>query len=435
MKLLLKNVKSFGHFINSEKEFEVFDVLIEDSKVTKLAIDIKSHDAKVYDCKKHFLYSGLIDPQVHFREPGFEYKEDIESGSRAAVKGGFTSVISMPNTLPTADNYETVKYMWDKQLEVGICRVFPTGAVTKSLRGEELTDFDDLKKAHAVALTDDGKGIQSDEIFYKAMENAAKVDLPLLDHSEDESLSKGGAIHLGAISEKFKIKGIDSNSESVHVKRGCEASLKTGAHFHVLHVSTKSSIDFIKEAKKKNARVTVEVSPHHLLLCDEDIPLKGDKELDANFKMNPPLRSKEDRQACVEGLLDGTIDAIATDHAPHSPQEKAQSIDKAPFGIIGLETAFPLIYTEFVRTNKMSLQNLFNLMSDSPRKIFKLESGHLQEGELADLVLFDLDEEFSVDHDFFASKSKNSPFINRSLFGATKLTITNGKIVYNSLDV
>ena len=435
MKILLQNVKSFGHFINSEKEYEVFDVLIEDSKVTKLAKGISSSGAKVYDCKEYFLYSGLIDPQVHFREPGFEYKEDIESGSRAAVKGGFTSVISMPNTLPTADNYETVKYIWDKQLEVGVCRVFPTGAVTKSLKGKELTDFHDLKKAHAVALTDDGKGIQCAEIFYKAMENAAKVNLPLLDHSEDESLSKGGAIHLGAISEKYNIKGIDSNSESVHVKRGCEVSLKTGAHFHVLHVSTKASIDFIKEAKKKNARVTVEVSPHHLLLCDEDIPLKENQQLDANFKMNPPLRSKEDRQACVEALLDGTIDAIATDHAPHSPKEKAQSIDKAPFGIIGLETAFPLIYTEFVKTNKMSLQKIFNLMSDNPRTIFNLEAGHLEKGQMADLVLIDLDAKFSVDDNFFASKSKNSPFINRSLFGSTKLTITNGKIVYNSLDV
>lgn len=432
MDLLLKNAKVFGAIIKSSNEYEQVDVLIEDGFIKNIAKNINS-DLKSIDCKNHFLYSGLIDPQVHFREPGQIYKEDIHSGSKAAVKGGFTSVISMPNTSPVADNFETVKFMWSKQKEIGICRVFPTGAVTKSLQGKELTNFDELKSAHAVALTDDGKGIQSDEIFDKAMKRAKEVDLPLLDHSEDESLSNKGHIHLGKISEKYGIEGIDSYSEAAHVKRGCEKSLKYGTHFHVLHVSTKASIDFIKEAKSKGANVTVEVSPHHLILCDEDIPLRDDGSLDSNFKMNPPLRSKKDKEACINALIDGTIDAIATDHAPHAPDEKALTIDKAPFGIIGLETAFPLIYTHFVKKKKLSLQEALTLMSDSPRRIFKLPVGELKKGCIADLALFDLDSEFIVQKDFFASKSKNSPFINNKLIGRTKLTVMNGNIVYNDL--
>ena len=312
-------------------------------------------------------------------------------------------------------------------------RYNPTGSLSFGLAGEALTDFASLKEAGAVAITDDGKGVQQGALFEQALTNAKAVDLPVLDHSEDESLSAGGAIHKGEVSEKHGVKGIDSRSESAHVERGCEMSERTGAHYHVLHISTKASIEAVKAAKQKGIRVTAEVSPHHLLLCDEDIPVKEDGTLNANWKMNPPLRSKADKLACQEALLDGTIDAIATDHAPHSPDEKAQHIESAPFGIIGLETAFPLIYTNFVKADKLGLNACIDLMSQKAGALFGIECGRVIEGATADLCLFDLEREFTVTEEFFASKSKNSPFISEKLFGETKMTMTEGKVVYNSL--
>ncbi|MDP7321041.1 MAG: dihydroorotase [Bacteriovoracaceae bacterium] len=435
MRILLKNVKTLPHLLGEVgDQFIPIEVLIEDRQVLKVYKSITENIVadKVIDGRGFFLSPGLCDPQVHFREPGFEYKEDIESGSKAAAKGGFTTVISMPNTKPTADNKEVVAFMWQKSQEVGLCRVYPTGSLTKELKGIELTNFSELKAAGAIAITDDGKGVQKEEVFYQAMKEAQKLDLPILDHSEDESLSMGGSIHKGKKAEEFNVKGIDPASESVHVERGCRLSGETGCHYHVLHISTKESIEYVREAKKKGYCVTAEVSPHHLLLCDEDIP-ENEHGLNANWKMNPPLRSAQDRAACVEALLDGTIDAIATDHAPHSPVEKNQNIEKAPFGIIGLETAFALIYTHFVKNGELSLSRCIDLMSFQAGRLFKLNLGRIQEGALADLCLFDLDNGFEVNEDFFASKSKNSPFIGQKLFGKTMLTLFEGKVVYHNL--
>lgn len=433
MKTLIKNTKTLGKFLNSKDELVTADLLIEEGKIARLESKIETEVDEVINANGLFLSPGLIDPQVHFREPGLEYKEDIKSGSMTAVKGGFTTVISMPNTMPTADNEEVVEFMWNKQKEVGLCRVYPTGALSFGLKGEKITDFEKLKSAGAIAITDDGKGIQKDVIFKEAMIKAAKLNLPILDHSEDESLSAGGAIHKGNISSKYNVLGIDSRSESVHVERGCRISGETGCHYHVLHISTKESIEYVREAKKKGFKVTAEVSPHHLLLCDEDIPERDDGTLDANWKMNPPLRSKEDRLACVEALLDGTIDAVATDHAPHAPYEKEKHIHEAPFGIIGLETAFPLLYTDFVKTNKISLAHLVDLMTEGPAKLFNLPLGTLTVGAVADITLLDLENDFEVKPDSFASKSKNSPFIGRRLFGHAKLTLLEGKTVYNAM--
>ena len=435
MKTLLKNVKTTKHLLGQTGEdFISVEVLISNDIIEQVSLDkIEGNFDQEIDGKGFFLSPGLCDPQVHFREPGLEYKEDIESGSKAAVKGGFTTVISMPNTSPTADNKETVNYMWKKSQEVGICRVFPTGAVTIGLAGNELPNFSEMKEAGAIAFTDDGKGVQKDEIFRAAMVEAKKLNMPVLDHSEDESLSLGGAIHKGEVSNKYGVKGIDSDSESVHVERGCNLSAETGAHYHVLHISTTKSINFVREAKKKGIKVTAEVSPHHLLLCDESIPEREPGELNPNWKMNPPLRSKADREECVKALLDGTIDAIATDHAPHAPHEKAKTIQEAPFGIIGLETAFPLIYTNFVKTSQLSLNKCIDLMSKQAGGLFGLDMGVIKEGSRADLVLFDLESEFEINTEFFASKSQNSPFIGNRLFGKTKLTIFEGKTVFESL--
>lgn len=434
MKTLITNAKTLGHYLGKDEHLVDVNLLIIDGKISKIENKIQiEDDFQVIDGKGYFLSPGLIDPQVHFREPGLEYKEDIESGSKTAAKGGFTTVISMPNTSPTADNAKTVQYMWDKQLEVGLCRVYPTGAVTMGLKGEKLSDFSSLKSAHAIALTDDGKGIQSDALFKQAMLKARELDLPILDHSEDESLSLGGAIHKGEHARKYGVKGIDAKSESVHVKRGCEYSAETGCHYHVLHISTRESIEYVRMAKKAGHRVTAEVSPHHLILCDEDIPEREKGQLDPNWKMNPPLRSKDDRVACVEALIDGTIDAIATDHAPHSPDEKAKEIHDAPFGIIGLETAFPLCYTEFVKTGKLSLERLIHLMTKGAADLFKLPFGTLNIGEAADITLLDLDNEREVKADEFHSKSKNSPFIGRKLYGHAKLTLLAGNITFSDL--
>lgn len=434
MKTLITNVKTLGKYVDSSKELVDVDLLIVDGKIKELGLNLNVTGVeKFINGEGHFLAPGLIDPQVHFREPGLEYKEDIESGSKTAVKGGFTTVISMPNTTPTADNFDTVKYMWDKQSEVGLCRVYPTGAVTLGLKGESITDFSKLKEAGAIALTDDGKGIQSDDVFKEAMIEAKKLDMAILDHSEDESLSLGGAIHKGAHSEKYGVKGIDSMSESVHVERGCRLSGETGCHYHVLHISTKESIEHVRAAKAKGYNVTAEVSPHHLVLCDEDIPERDDGKLNPNWKMNPPLRSKEDRAACIEALKDGTIDAVATDHAPHAPHEKDKEIHEAPFGIIGLETAFPIMYTDFVKTGIISLEKLIFLMTEGAARIFKLPFGTLDIGRAADLTILDITNSEKINPDSFASKSKNSPFIGRELFGHAKLTILEGKVVYNDL--
>ena len=433
MKLIINNASTSSRLLGkNEDEITSVSLLIDGGKIAALSetpITIKS--VKTIDAKGLFLSPGLLDPQVHFREPGMEYKEDIESGSKAAVKGGFTAVVSMPNTTPTADNADTVRFMVETAAKKGLCKVYPTGALSKGLEGKSMTDFSALTNAGAVAITDDGKGVQNNALFKQALVSAKHLGVPVLDHSEDETLSNGGAIHEGEISKKFNVKGIKSASESVHVERGCGYSLETGGHYHVLHVSTSASIEAVKQAKERGANVTVEVSPHHLLLFDEDIAIKPDGTLDANWKMNPPLRSREDMLACQNALVEGVIDAIATDHAPHSPEEKKQPIEQAPFGIIGLETAFPLIFTHFVKTEKLTLGRAIDLMSKNAGDIFGIRCGRIEQGEVADLVLFDLNNAFTVTPSFFASKSQNSPFIGKTLYGETHTTIVTGNIVYS----
>ncbi|OJF69096.1 dihydroorotase [Alteromonas sp. V450] len=440
MKILINNASTTSHLLGGNgHDVVTISLVIEKGKIVQVldcplpasqTVSTDSTFEKVIDATGLFLSPGLLDPQVHFREPGMEYKEDIASGSRAAVKGGFTSVVSMPNTTPTADNAETVAFMVEKASTTGLCKVYPTGALSKGLEGKELTDFKTLQAAGVVAITDDGKGVQDDSLFKQALNDAKALGMPVLDHSEDESLSNGGAIHEGVVSRKHNVNGIKASSESVHVKRGCEYSEETGGHYHVLHVSTAESIEAIRQAKAKGARVTVEVSPHHLLLCDEDIPVKADGTLDANWKMNPPLRSRSDMLACQKALTDGVIDAIATDHAPHAPHEKDLHIEKAPFGIIGLETAFALIYTHFVKTGKLNLNTAIDLMSKQAGAIFNIKCGRIEEGADADLALFDLKTPFTVTPSFFASKSQSSPFINETLYGETYYTLVDGEIKY-----
>ena len=305
--------------------------------------------------------------------------------------------------------------------------------MTLGLKGEEISPLEDLAQAGAIAFTDDGRGVQKDSIMKEIMTRASKLNLPVLDHAEDDELSKGGAINKGVTSQKFQISGQDKQSESDHVKRGCHYSKETGCHYHVLHLSTKESLAHVLEAKKAGAKVTAEVSPHHLLLTDEDIPLRSDGDLDSNFKMNPPLRTIEDREALQKAFINGDIDIVATDHAPHTSKEKEKHIEEAPFGIVGLETCFPLLYTNFVKNNLMPLYKLIDSMTINPARLFRLNTGTLKVDAPADITLINLEESYTIESKEFASKGKNTPFEGSKVFGRPTFTMVDGREVYSNL--
>lgn len=442
MKQLITNCLSLPKYLdNSDFSDQLIptEVLVEDGLIMAISPqgviqrEFTHGFIPIIDGKGHCLLPGLIDPQVHFREPGFEHKETLDTGSQSAVAGGFTTVVCMPNTRPTIDCPEIVEFILKRSQSLDRTQILPTGAITVGLKGEKLTPFSLLKEAGVVGLTDDGRGVQSDGLMREAMILAQKLDLPILDHAEDEALSQKGVIHQGHLSKQLGLSGISDESESRHVKRGVELSLQTGCHYHVLHLSCKKSIEWVRWAKQKGANVTAEASPHHLLLCDEDILFDLSGKLDSNYKMNPPLRSKEDRKALKEALLEGVIDMIATDHAPHSQLEKAQGIEVAPFGIVGLETSFPLLYTHFVLTKKMSLQRLIDLMTTGPAKLFRLPNREMKAGSRADLVLVDLHSEKKINPDRFASKGRNTPFKGWSLKGFPVWTMYRGRIVFDQL--
>ncbi|MEK3915120.1 dihydroorotase [Paenibacillus sp. FSL H7-0331] len=387
--------------------------------------DTAGHE--VIDAAGKLVTAGLIDMHVHLREPGFEYKETIASGTRSAARGGFTTIACMPNTRPVIDTVETVKYVLDKAENEGIIRVLPYVCITKNELGRELTDFDALKEAGAIGFTDDGVGVQNAQMMKDAMTKAASIGLPIIAHCEDDTLTVGAWASEGAFSRKHGLKGIPNESEAIHVGRDVLLSEATGAHYHVCHVSTEQSVRLIRHAKQFGIKVTAEVCPHHLLLSDEDIPGLDD----ANWKMNPPLRTPRDVQACIEGLLDGTIDIIVTDHAPHSAEEKAKGVDLAPFGIVGFETAFPLLYTKFVATGQWTLQFLVDKMTSLPAQVFGLSQGWLEAGKVADITIIDLNKEQAVYAADFLSKGHNTPFIGWSLQGWPTHTMVGGKVVWS----
>src|SRR5699024_10212696 len=400
MKKLLKNVI----LLSDTNEFVPSDVLIENKVISKIGKSLNEGDAEIIEGRERLLAPGFIDVHIHLREPGGEQKETIKTGTKAAARGGFTTVCSMPNTDPVPDNVRTVQQLLKKIEEDALVRVLPYAAITENLKGEKLTDIDQLAETPIFAFTDDGVGVQSADKMYQAMKNAAKNNLPIVAHCEDNTLIYGGAVHEGKVSKRLDIPGIPSTTESVQTARDVLLSEATGCHYHVCHVSTKESVRVIRDAKKAGIHVTAEVTPNHLLMTEDDI-----QKDDPNLKMNPPLRSKADRDALMEGLLDGTIDFIATDHAPHAADEKAQGMLKAPFGIVGLETAFPLLYTYLVKTDKMTLQQLVERMTMKPAEVFGLPYGVFQEGAIADLTLIDLDRTEMIDKETFYSKGKNTP--------------------------
>lgn len=421
MKLLLKN----GTIIKENDEFETCDVLIESKHIKKIASSISEDDAEIIDLKGQLIIPGMVDLHVHLREPGGEHKETILTGTKAAAKGGFTTVAAMPNTRPVPDDVETFEDIKKRIEETAVIRVLPYAAITERQLGQKITDFEQLKRAGAFAFTDDGVGVQDAGVMFKAMKRAAALDAAIVAHCEENTLINNGSVHEGVFSNKHGINGIPSVCESVHIARDVLLAEAANVHYHVCHISTKESVRIVRDAKKAGIRVTAEVTPHHLLLCDEDIP-----GLDANFKMNPPLRGKADREALIAGLLDGTIDFIATDHAPHTEKEKAAGIEKAPFGIVGLETAFPLLYTHLVKKGVLTLKQLIDFMTAKPAETFGLPYGKLEEGGLADIAVVDLESEEKIDPDTFLSKGKNTPFAGWVCSGWPTLTIFEGNIVW-----
>ncbi|MBD3106797.1 dihydroorotase [Bacillus sp. AGMB 02131] len=421
MALIIKN----GQLFNKEGVLQTADVKIENGKVIEIAATINDEGYEVIDAKGLVVSPGFVDMHVHLREPGGEKKETIETGTKAAARGGFTTIAAMPNTRPVPDTKETVEALMKRIEETGVVRVLPYGSITIREAGQELTNFEELKQAGAFAFTDDGVGVQSAAMMLEAMKQAAKVDAAIVAHCEENTLINKGCVHEGEFSQKHGLNGIPSVCESVHIARDILLAEAADCHYHVCHISTEGSVRVVRDAKRAGLKVTAEVSPHHLLLCEDDIP-----GLDTNYKMNPPLRGKKDREALITGLLDGTIDFIATDHAPHTAEEKAESMQLAPFGIVGLETAFPLLYTHFVEKGIITLEQLLNFLTSKPSDAFKLPYGRIEEGKPADIVLIDLNEEKEIDVNEFASKGKNTPFAGWNCKGWPVLTMVDGKVVF-----
>ncbi|OHR54220.1 MULTISPECIES: dihydroorotase [unclassified Staphylococcus] len=419
--LLIKNAK-----VLKDGKLTEASILVEDDKVKEIAPEITvGSEVEVIDAKGRFAAPGLVDVHVHLREPGGEHKETIETGTKAAARGGFTIVCPMPNTRPVPDTVEHLEKL-NKLIEDNArVRVLPYASITIRQAGSELVDFKGLAEHGAFAFTDDGVGVQTAGTMYEAMQQAAKLNKAVVAHCEDNSLIYGGAMHEGKRSKELGIPGIPNICEAVQIARDVLLAEAADCHYHVCHVSTKESVRAIRDAKAAGIKVTAEVTPHHLLMTEDDVP--GDN---AMYKMNPPLRSKEDRDALIEGLLDGTIDCIATDHAPHAADEKAQPMTKAPFGIVGSETAFPLLYTHFVKNGDWSLQQLVDYLTIKPAQIFDLPYGILEEGKTADLTLIDLEEEREIKAEDFHSKASNTPFIGYKVYGNPVLTMVAGEVAF-----
>ncbi|MDR7076354.1 dihydroorotase [Neobacillus niacini] len=421
MKILIQNAS----YTASNGETNQADILIEDGMIAKIEQKIEETVDKIVNAAGKLVSPGFIDLHVHLREPGGEKKETIATGTLAAARGGYTTLAAMPNTRPVPDSKEQMEWVQKRIEETANVRVLPYASITIRQLGKELTDFEALKKAGAFAFTDDGVGVQSADMMLKAMRKAAEANVAIVAHCEEDTLINKGCVHEGSFSERNGLNGIPSVCESVQIARDVLLAEAAGCHYHVCHVSTKESVRVIRDAKRAGINVTAEVTPHHLLLTQDDIP-----GIDPNYKMNPPLRDTADWDALIEGLLDGTIDFIATDHAPHTKEEKDEGMELAPFGIVGLETAFPLLYTHFVLKNIITLEQLIEFLTKKPADTFSLPFGTIEVGAPADIVLLDLQEERVIDPQEFLSKGKNTPFAGWPCKGWPQMTIASGKIVW-----
>ena len=418
MNYVFKNAKVY---FNSE--FADLDIIVSDGVITEICHDSEINELyEVVNCKNKYIFPGFADVHVHLREPGFIYKETVETGTRAAAHGGYTHVCAMPNLNPVPDSLETLGVELEAIKKSALINVIPYGAITKGEKGDELADLDDMSE-YVAGFSDDGRGVQSEDMMRLAMNKSKRLGKIIAAHCEDNSLLNGGYIHDGEYAKAHSHKGICSESEWKPIERDLSLAQETGCKYHVCHISTKESVELIRNAKKNGVDVTCETGPHYLILNDTDL------QEDGRFKMNPPIRSEADRLALVEGISDGTIDMIATDHAPHSAEEKGRGLKNSMMGVVGLETAFAALYTQLVKTGVITLEKLIELMSVNPCKRFGFDN-EIKSGNTANFTVFDLDEKYIVNPDDFLSMGKSSPFTGREFCGKCVATVCNGKIVW-----
>ena len=425
MKILIKK----GTIVTRERTEKNRDILIENGKISMIGEGIAVDADSVIDAQGLVILPGLVDAHCHLRDPGYEYKEDIKSGTMSAAKGGFTSIACMPNTKPVIDNESMVRFLTDKAKREGVVNVFPIGAVTKGQQGAELSEMGSMKAAGIVAVSDDGKPVMQASVMRKAIVYAAGFGLKVISHCEDLDLADGGSMNEGETATRLGLRGIPAAAEDVMVSREIILSEYTGLPVHIAHVSTRTAVDMIRQAKKRGIPVTAETCPHYFTLTE-----KACEGYDTNTKLNPPLRTQKDVEAITEGLKDGTIDIIVTDHAPHHRDEKNVEFDSALNGIVGFETALPLAITYLVDTGILTLNQLVDKMAAKPSEILGIQKGDIREGEDADLALVDLNEVYTIDVNSFLSKSRNSPFNGYKVRGRVKYTIVNGRIVQGQGD-
>lgn len=422
MKILFKA----GRIVNCDEE-RICDLLIEGDRITAIREEIEDKDALIFNAMGLLIMPGFVDMHCHLRDPGYEYKETIRTGTMAAAHGGFTTIACMPNTNPVVDNKVVLEYILSKAQKEGVVNVLPIGCITKGLKGEELSEIGELKENGAVALSDDGKSVMNAGLMRRALSYANMWNMPLISHCEDLSIAGDGVMNAGYMSTLLGLKGIPAEAEEVMVARDAILALHTGARLHVAHVSTRGSVDIIRWAKKSGARITAEVTPHHISLTDREVD-----GYNTDTKVNPPLRTEDDIKALVEGLKDGTIDCIATDHAPHGIQDKSSEYSRAAFGISGLETAFSVVNSYLVKKGYIDYKDVVRLMSTNPAKILGVDRGYIKEGAVADIVVIDPEKEYTVDKNKFYSRGKNTPFEGRVLKGVIKMTLVSGKVVYDN---
>jgi dihydroorotase len=422
MSIVIKNGRVIDPASGTDR---VADVLIVDGRIAGVAPNLSSTKAQVFDATGMIVAPGFIDMHVHLREPGFEHAETIESGSRAAAAGGFTSVCCMPNTKPVNDSAMVTSYIVEQARNKAVVNVFPIGAITKGSGGEELAAIGAMKAAGAVAISDDGLPVMNARVMRRAMEFAKSYDLPIIQHCEDLNLSAGGDMHEGAQSVRWGLRGIPAASEDVMVARDLLLAELIGARYHVAHLSTRRSVEMVGYARSKGLPVTCETTPHHFALCDAEI-----KPYDSNYKMRPPIRGCGDRDAVLGGLANGVISAIATDHAPHPGSEKMQEFERCPFGIIGLETAIGLALEDLVHPGRIDLKRMVELFTTGPESVMRLGRGTLAPGAPGDVTVFSTDVEWTYDVNQSASRSRNSPFDGRTFRGGPMATVVNGELVW-----
>ena len=424
MKLLIKN----GHVVNPENDLNaVQDVLIENDRIIKVADSVRDDADTVLDAKGMYVMPGFIDLHVHLRDPGLTYKETLETGGMAAARGGVTTICAMPNTRPVTDTSQMIEELHERAAHESPVHVIQLGAITKGQLGEELADIRGMAEAGCHAISEDGKSVMNASLYRKAMKIAKEEGISIFAHCEDITMVEGGVMNADAKAKELGLPGITNSVEDVIVARDILLAKETGVRLHLCHCSTQDSVEMIRLAKAEGLPVTGEVCPHHFTLCTDDI-----REDDGNYKMNPPLRAREDVEALKRGLADGTMDVIATDHAPHSAEEKNRSMAKAAFGIVGLETSAALTYTELVEPGILTVMQMAEKMSYNPARILGIDRGSLEIGKAADVVIIDPEIEYTIDADTFASKGKNTPFNGRKVKGKVKMTICDGTIVYEA---